>query len=218
MKHLLLILILLFSISGFSKTYDRNFGRDLKLPTQKMLEYNRVAVPAALSTTLILATEAGDTTGATKTVTTFVAQQDVARALIVTPQGTTADVKEGNVVITGTNIKGESISENFAFLDNASGATTGAKAFLTVTSIVFPIEDAPFGATWDVGTTDKLGLNKCVAQAGDVAWTVFGGTLEATNATCVIDVDDMEGNTCDPSSACNGSNVDFYFIQNYRCF
>ena len=93
---------------------------------------------------------------ATSTAITVVPEQSLAaqpaypRRLVVTPGGTTADVKAGNVVIKGTDWEGVAISENFAFLDNASTATNGTKRFKTVTEITFPVQDGA-GATWDVG-------------------------------------------------------------------
>jgi len=217
--HIILAFVAFAFVSNYSiaKVYDRNMGRDLKLPAQKMLEYQRVSAPAAASTAYILTANDGDDSGAAATVSTFTAQPDVPRVLVVTPGGTTADVAAGNVVITGTNIHGEAITDTLAFLANASTATTGTKAFKTVSSIVFPAEDSPYGATWTVGITDKLGLKHCLAQAGDVIQTVFNGTREATQATCNADVDEVEKNYCDPNSAADGSNVDFYFVQNYRC-
>ena len=48
-----LILILLFSISLVAKVYDRNGGRDLKLPTQHLLERVTITAPAAASTSYV---------------------------------------------------------------------------------------------------------------------------------------------------------------------
>jgi hypothetical protein len=212
----ILIIALLFSLQVLG-AYSRNFGRDLKLPSQKMLEMTEVEDCAAVDPDYILTTNNGDTTGAATTVTTFTKQPDVARALTVTPTGTTADVAAGNVVISGTNCKGETVTDTLAFLENASTATTGVVAFKTVTSIVFPAEDSPYSATWTVGVSDKLGLCKCLDDAGDVAWASADGTYEATRPTCTADEDEVEKNVCDPNTACDGSkDFKFYFIQNFR--
>jgi hypothetical protein len=215
MKNLFLVL-LLATLTVFG-AYSGNFGRDLKLPSQQVLEKTSHLNCAAAATNYILTTNAGATSAATATVTSFTHQPDVPRVLSVTPTGTTADVKAGSVLITGTNERGEVVTDSLAFLENASTATTGTVAFDTVTSIRFPAEDSPYTATWTVGTTDKLGLNKCIAVAGDVAWATADGTYESTRPTCTADVDEMEKNVCDPNTACNGAvDFTFYFIQNFR--
>ena len=43
----------------------------------------------------------------------------------------------GDCVITGTNVAGDTISETLTFTENLSTALTTAKAFKTVTKIVF---------------------------------------------------------------------------------
>ncbi len=207
-----------FSNVYAAKVYDRNFGRDLKLPTQKLLEKITISAPDVASTSYVIIATNGRVSATAVTLTTGFTQPDVPRALIITPAGTTADVKAGNVTITGTDIYGTSISENFAFLENATAATTGTKSFKTITSIAFPAEDSPYGAQWTIGITDKLGLDKCIDVAGDVAWASFGGAFETTHPTCVADVDEVEKNVCDLNSASNASSdAIIYFIQNFRC-
>ena len=215
--HKLLVVLLLFSVTAFA-AYSRNWGRDLKLPSQHLLERTTVTDAVATNTTYVLSANAGDTTGAGATVTAAsITDPDVPRVLTVTPGGTTADVAAGNVVITGTNCKGETVTDTLAFEANASSATTGVVAFKTITSIAFPAEDADYDATWSVGITDKLGICKCLADAGDVAWASADGTYEGTRPTCTADVDEVEKNVCDPNTACDGSkDFKFYFIQNFR--
>ena len=217
--HILIILMIGFATNvSFAKTYDRNGGRDIKLPSQFVIEKVTVADPAAAATANILNDENGDISGVAVTQTTFLVAQDVARNIQVTPVSTTADVKAGNVVITGTNVFGETITESLAFLDNASTATVGAKAFKTVTSILFPVEDSPYTAQWDVGFADVFGLNHCMGGAGDVIMATADGTYEGTRPTCVADADEVEKNTCDPNTAADASkDFVFYYIQNYAC-
>ena len=217
--NILIILSFVFCVNNvFAKIYDRNQGRDIKLPSQHVLESITIADAAAAATANVLNDNDGDTDGSGATVSTFLVAQDVPRALQITPVSTTADVKAGNVTVTGTNVFGETITEAFAFLDNASTATTGTKAFKTVTSISFPAEDSPYTAQWDVGFTDKLGLDHCMDYAGDLAWATADGTYEGTRPTCTADADEVEKNVCDPNTAANGAvDFTFYFIQNYRC-
>ena len=215
--NILVVLSFIFCLSSFAKIYDRNNGRDIKLPSQHVLESFTVE-PDAAATNNVLDDNDGDTDGSGATVSTFLVAQDVARALQITPVSTTADVKAGNVTVTGTNIYGETITEAFAFLDNASTATTGTKAFKTVTSIAFPAEDSPYTAQWDVGFTDKIGLDHCVDYAGNVAWTTADGVYEGTRASCTADADEVEKNVCDPNTAADGDvDFTFFFIQNFRC-
>lgn len=220
MKFFLLSVIaaLLLVNPLYAKTYDQNYGRDLKLPTQVLLEKQTVTDAEATDTDHVLTTNAGDSTGAGATVTSFTAQPSVPRVLTVTPTGTTADVAAGSVVITGTSINNDVITDTLAFLENASTATAGVVAFKTVTSISFPAEDSPYSATWTVGVNDYLGLKFCMDEAGDLAWTVADATFEGTRATCTADADEVEKNVCDPNTSPDGSkDFTFYFIQNYAC-
>lgn len=130
------------------------------------------------------------------------------RNLVVTPGGTTGDVKTGNVVIAGTNINDEAISENFAFLDNATTATTGVKAFKTVTSITVPIQDGN-AATFTVTFGDKLGLPVMLTK-NPLAEATLDGVWETTKPTVVIDDDEIEKNTIDLNSALDGTAVEIY--------
>lgn len=136
-------------------------------------------------------------------VTSFLAQPDFARQITVTPGGTTASVPAGDVTIVGTNIRGEVISDVVTFLANAStvGATT--KAFKTVTSITFPVQDGA-GATYDVGINDALGLDRCMT-ADEVQSASMDGTFEATRPTVTYHVSDVSKNTVTPNTALNAA-------------
>lgn len=151
---------------------------------------------------LVLNDQATSNTVST-TVTTFLAQPDVPRNLVITPGGTTASVPAGNVVVTGTNIRDEVITEDFAFLADASSATTGSKAFKTVTSIEFPVQDGA-GATYDVGTGVKLGLDRKYTEAA-VIDAFIDGVRETTAATVAVSGTAVESNTVATSTAPNGS-------------
>ena len=143
-------------------------------------------------------------------VTTGITNPPYPRNLVITPGGTTADVKAASITVTGTNIKDEVITEDFAFLANATGATTGAKAFKTVTSISVPAQDGA-GATYRVDTGEKLGVPYMMDKK-TLVMSVFNGTIETTAATQVVDSDEIEKNTVDLSSVLNGSAVELYFI------
>lgn len=194
--------------------------RDLKPASQAMLEYQRVATPVVSDDDRVKTTYAGPTSAAVVNLTSFTAQPDVARNIIITPTGTTGDVESCIVTVTGTNIFDRTISETLSFAANASTVTAGAKAFKTVTSVSWAAdcESGGFAATWIVGVGDVIGLKRCMKQAGDVMATVFDGVYEGTRATCIADADEVEKNTCDINGTLNGSkNVDFYFVQNFAC-
>lgn len=191
--------------------------QDQKLATQAMVEHDTVATPVVADDNRILDDEDGDSDGNAVTITTFLAQPDVARAFTITPGGTLADVKSGLVTISGTDLHGNLINEDFQFNDNHSGAVAGLAAFLTVTSIVFPVEDSPYGATWDVGVGDVLGLRRCLEAAGNVFFATLDGVYESTRPT-IVQSTALAGNTADINGTLNGSkNVDIFYVQNFTC-
>jgi hypothetical protein len=139
---------------------------------------------------------------------------------VITPGGTTTDVENCDIVVSGTNLFGQAISETFSFLANANTATTGSKAFYTVTSIVFPAacESGGFAATWSVGYGEKLGLKRCLDSAGHLLMSTAAGAYESTRATMTVDADEVEKNTADVNGTMNGSNdFEIFFFQNFRC-
>lgn len=132
-------------------------------------------------------------------VTSFSAQPDFARKITVTPGGTTADVPAGDVTIVGTNIRGESITDTITFAANASAAGATLKAFKTVTSVTFPIQDGA-AATYGIGVNDALGLDRCMSEAS-VIDAYASGTRETTAATVTFDASDVSKNTVDLNTA-----------------
>lgn len=193
------------------------FYQDVKFPRQIVLEKQTFTTPVVADVDRLLDGQATSDSVIT-TVTSFLAQPDVCRALSILPLGTTADVPAGDVVVTGLNINGQEITEDFTFAANASTATNGDKAFCSVSSIVFPVQDGA-AATYDVGVLDKLGVRKCADNAGAYAWSVFNGAYETTRGTFVADADEVEKNTFDPNGTLDGAkDVELYFHQNYRCY
>lgn len=218
---LILSFVLFVTATGVHAIPLRRESQDLKLVTQQLVEKQTITNPAAAGTNDVLNASAGNTSTTAATITTFVAQPDVARNFVITPGSTTADVAACNVVVNGTDFNGGTIAETFSFLDNASTATTGSKAFKTITSVVFPAncEDSPFGATWSVGYGEKLGLKRCMDAAGHVVFSTVGGTYESTRPTVTADSTVVSGNTADFNGTMNGSNdFEIFFFQNFRCF
>lgn len=210
--------IFAFLLSATAHSAIRPFYQDVKLPNQRVLEYQLVTDPAAAGTTNILSAHAGATSTAAVTVSTFVAQPDVPRNLVITPGVVNADVGACTITVNGTNYVGQTISETFAFLADATAATTGAKAFKTVTSVVFPLncETTPFGATWNIGWGEKIGLKRCMDAAGHYAFSTVAGVYETTRGTIVADADEVEKNTIDFNGTMDGSaDFEVFFIQNF---
>ena len=217
MRTALLIFLL---ISTSAQAQVRAIYRDSKLPTQQMVEKQTITNPAAAGTTQVLSANAGATSAAVATVTTFVAQPDVPRNLVITPGGTTGDVESCVIVVAGTSIKNRAISENFTFLADASTAQTGSKAFKTITSVTFPAncESGGFAATWSVGYGEKLGVKECMSGAGHIFFSTLNGAKEATAPTMAVSASAVESNTADFNGTMNGSNdFELFFIQNFGC-
>lgn len=195
--------------------------QDMKMASQQMIEKQSFTNLAAADLDAALDGHAGNTAAAAVVVSTMLAQPDSPRNVVVTPGGTTADVAACVVVVAGTDIFNKAISENFSFLENASTATTGAKAFKTVTSVTFPAncEDSTYGATWDVGYGEKIGMKRCMDYAGHVVFTTIDGAKETTAPTMAASASAVSGNTVDFHGTMNGtSDFELFFFQNFRCF
>lgn len=211
MKAIIFILTLVFGATTFAN-FER-MSQNIKLPTQLMLEHQTVSAPATAAATTVLNAHTAVVGG--ETVTVFAAQPDKARNLTVTPGGTTANVVAGNVVVTGKDIRGKVITETLAITSTQSTATTGAKAFSAVTSIVFPAAGA--STTWSVGAGTKLGLNKCLAGSGYYIKGLSDGA-DLTGSTVAADASNISGNTVIPNPAPNGTHVfDLIYAQNWVC-
>lgn len=220
MKFYMTVTMLVLTVAVAFAAPVRRLYQPVKIPSQDVLEHQTITNPAAAGSADVLSAFAGNTTTTAVTRTTFVAQPDVPRNLVITPGGTTADVGNCNIVVNGTNINGASISETFAFLANANTSTVGAKAFKTVTSVVFPAncEDSPYSAVWSVGYGEKLGLNRCMA-GNHVVMSIASGVYETSRPTVAYDADEVEKNTVDVNASMDGS-ADFeeFYVQNFMCF
>lgn len=190
--------------------------QDIKLPTQVMLEHYTWATPAAASATLL--TNAGAlATSAATTITSFSAQPDVPRNIVLTTGGTTANIGAGTAVVSGTNIYGKAITENFTISSAQNGATTGAKAFASVTSVLFPATTGA-SATVSVGSGTKLGLPRCMADAGKYVFSEFNSAYETTRGTAAASASAVESNTFIPNGTPDGSKpVELFYVQNFLC-
>ena len=219
MKTMIITLISLLAIPRAFAVPQR-LNRDLKLPSQQQVEKQSFINPSAAGVADVLLDHAGGTSAAIATATTFVAQPDVPRNLVITPGGTTTDVEACVIVVAGTNYSGVVISENFTFLANATNPTTGAKAFKTVSSVTFPAncESGAFAATWSIGYGEKLGLKNCLDAAGNILFSTVAGAKEGTAPTMAASATAIESNTADFNGTMDGAaDFNLFYFQNFRC-
>lgn len=110
---------------------------------------------SAGTSTAVLAATAGANTA--QTITSGITQPDVPRALSVTVGGTAGQVQTGSVIVTGTNVEGKTITENFVVTIGTTGTINGVKAFKSVTSVYIPAQLGT-ACTFAVGTQNVIGL------------------------------------------------------------
>jgi hypothetical protein len=180
---------------------DSNSVRNQHQSVVGFLQRQTWTDPAAVSANNLKALTASSASVATTITPT--AQPDFARKISVTPGGTTADVKAGSYVLTGTDIRDQAITDTLTFSDNDTLKQVSSKAFKTVTSLLVPIQDGA-GATFSIGVEDALGLNK-VMVGDNVILTTLDGTYEATRPTVTYDASDISKNTIDPNTALNAA-------------
>lgn len=138
-------------------------------------------------------------------------QPPCARCITATAGGTGGDIGAVSVVLYGTNINDQVISETLtAFTVNTAGTKTSTKAFKTITSVFLPSHDGT-GATVSLGYSDALGVPFMFAKKPYLRATL-DGVIEANAPTQVNDADEIEKNTVDLNSALNGKEVCLYWF------
>lgn len=153
--------------------------------------------PDAPSATAVLA--ATDLTDAVQAITADITNPDFPRN--VTVKGNASGIT-GNVVITGTNIRDEVITETIAL--SGASEVQGNKAFKTVTSVSLPIETHAGTDTVSVGIGSKLGLFRKM-KGDQVVLVTATGTYETTRPTVAASVTLIESNTMLPNTAPNAT-------------
>lgn len=171
---------------------------EVKLPVHYSLD------PDAVSATYV---HAAVTLGAAaQDVATGITNPDFPRT--VTVKGNAAGIA-GNVVITGTNAAGETITDTIAL--NEATEVEGTKAFKTVTSINFPAKTNVSGDTVSVGVAKKFGLPHKVANAALLLVKLFDGSTDS--GTLAVDADEVEKNLFALNGTPNGTKVlDLYYL------
>lgn len=135
----------------------------------------------------------------------FTAQPDYTRNLVATFNATT----NASIKILGTDIGGNSISENITISNRNTGVTT--KAFKTVTRVYADLNTGETSKTLKLGTGDLLGLNTMLSM-NTVLWAFLGTTKEGTAPTVTTNSTVLSLNTADLSSSYDGSPVRIYYI------
>lgn len=220
MKNFMIMLGSLLVLASTAHAAVQPYYQDIKLPTQQMIEKQSWTNPLATTTTTLLNVANGTLGVGASTVSSFAGQPDFARNLVLTPVGTTSNQNLCTVVINGLNYNGHAMSENFAVPAGMSTAVTGAKAFASVSSVVFPAGcvATPFGTRYDLGLGSKLGVKRCEDATADMLHGAANGIKEATAPTMAADSSVLESNTATFNTSLNGTNdFDLFFIQNFRC-
>lgn len=138
-------------------------------------------------------------------ITAGITNPDVPR--IVTVKGNASGIS-GDVVVHGTNINGEVISDTIAL--NGSTEVVGAKAFKTVTSIDYPAETNAGTDTVSIGRGVKIGFPAIISNTGLVIAKNFDGSVDAGTVTASTTV---EGSVYAVAGTMNGVKlVSLYFL------
>lgn len=138
-------------------------------------------------------------------ITDEITNPDVPRVLSV--KGNASGIA-GDVVIEGTNIRDEEVSDTIAL----SGTSTvdGVVAFKTVTKITFPARTAASN-TVSVGTTKKIGIPHIVFNAACLLVKLFNGS--ADSGTLTVDADEVEKNVFAVNGTPDGSKLlDLFYL------
>lgn len=218
-KFFLALLALTMSTAAFANgPWYRSF-QDYKFPTQAILEHYSWGSPI-VATAAQLVSGGTLTTSQANTLSTFAHQPDYPRNVTITPTGTTANVGACTAVVSGTNIYGKAITENFSISSTQSTATTGNKAFASLTSVLFPSAcTTGSGVTVNVGVGSKLGIIRCADDAGKYVFSEFNLAYETTRGTFATNATAVESNTFAPNGTMDGTKqVDLYYVENFRCY
>jgi len=137
-----------------------------------------------------------------------------ARNVTVTQTAGDTEDTNGKITVTGTNLAGDTITEEIT--PNAGATVAGAKAFATITSIV--------GSGWVIdgaeGTNDTvvvgfgalIGLPDMLTDSAQVLAASVNNVREGTHPTVTVSATALESNTVDLNSALAGTPVKIYYF------
>lgn len=198
--------------------YNPDMGQNIKTDViSKPIDMAFLAHFSVAGTAAVVANNTGiltafATSGTASTVkTTGFTQPGCAKNVTATAGGTAGDIKAVQVVVEGTNMADEVITETLpAFTVDTAGTVSGNKAFKTITKVTVPAMDGN-GATVAIGFGEKLGLPYKLNH-NTVLSSFRNNVLENTAATVNVSSTDLSLNTIDLNSALNGTQVDAYLI------
>ena len=142
--------------------------------------------------------------GATQTLTTAITQPNYARNLTVLPSGTAGNVTAVTVIINGTDMQNQPISESFLLTAGALTQTVGKRAFKTVTSIVQPAVGS--GVSLAYGTGNVIGMAGYL-YGNTVLFAFLAGVKETTAPTVTTSTTSLSNNTFTLNSSLNGTPI-----------
>ena len=135
-------------------------------------------------------------TTAVQVITAGITNPDFPRVLEIDSDGAAS----GNVVIIGTNIRGETITDTIAL--NGTNAVSGVKAFKTILSIQLPVKSASESVF--VGWLDKLGLQS-IPMSTEVISEDSNNATDTGGTVLTRDDDEIEKCLFDPTTECDAS-------------
>lgn len=183
-------------------TIDRSGVPELSDLSAAIVQHYQIAPDAASATAVHAAVDL--VADETVLVETEITNPDYPR--VVTVKGNAAGIA-GNVVITGTNILDEAITDTIAL--NGTSEVLGAKAFKTVDSILMPALTTA-GDAVSVGIGKKFGLPHIVYNAACVLVKLFNGS--ADTGTLAVDAA-IEKNLFALNGSPDGTKIiDLYYM------
>jgi len=189
--------------------YNPNFGQKIQgeagvTPYDMGFIGHYQIAPDAVSAVAVLAATA--LTDAVQTITAGITDPDFPRT--VTVKGNAAGIA-GDVVITGKNAAGETITDTIAL--NGSTEVEGVKAFAEVDSVQLPVETNAGTDTVSVGIGKKFGMPAILYNAACLLVKLFDGSADTGSLT--VDSDELEKNLFALNGTPNGTKViDLYLI------
>jgi hypothetical protein len=186
-------------------TMDREGAPEMPVATLKaqIVQHYQVAPAAVGAAAVHAAVTLAD--GEVTDVTADITNPDVPRVLAI--KGNVAGIT-GDVIITGTNIADEEVTDTIAL--NGSSSVEGVVAFKTVTSIQFPARNAS-GDTVSVGTTKKIGIPHIVYNAACLLVKLFNGAADTGSLT--VDADELEKNVFAINGTLDGAKLlDLFYL------
>lgn len=191
-----------------------NYNRGQRLTTDAkgisadyaFLSHINIPAAAAVAAAAAAVLAAKALTTAAQTITAAITSPTVPRNVSIT--GSAAGIA-GNVVITGTNYNGDTITETIAL--SGTSTVAGSKAFATITEIDLPVKTNSSGDTVSVGLGSAFGLPYKLAH-NTVLAAYLDNTKESTTPTVAVSVSALESNTITLATALSGKVVDAYLI------